>query len=228
MYVLDDEVVSTGSEFRFASIDEVAETCLSTALNIISEHGKRTSVAPSAPGNDVSPEDITIILGGWSYGGVVSYELAKRLMASNQIAQKRGFRVVIESLLLFDAPFHDSLSSSDNHEFPFANSNSIEEGTLESKASVHFAACTILLHKYRATRQIQLQHGELPTTTTLSCPIYFFNPQEGENKSIESTLHEKLQTKSTIRILMVPGNHWSMLFGNNAKDIAGEILKLLP
>lgn len=259
IFVLDDGVVSTGKDFSFDSIEQVAESCLPLALEVIADHGKRLSLSSESANaladsleslntsnatsyKPETSEDVSIILGGWSYGGVVSYELAKRLMTwnneqeaqeSNDTDKKKALmKIFIQALVLFDAPFEDAhddesngTSSGDDHSnFPFANhktDSADQSGALESQASVHFAACTSLLKKYRSS--ITHRSVNQQSTTILSCPILFFNPRETDNIISEGRLRQRLLTNSIVQIITVPGNHWTMLFGENSDVVSREM-----
>ncbi|CAM9703891.1 unnamed protein product, partial [Ectocarpus fasciculatus] len=78
VFALDDDCVMSGSSFGFRSVEEVAASCLSRIEEICST-------------------GVGVILGGWSYGGVVSSVIA------NQLAAQVTF-VHVLNLVLFDPP----------------------------------------------------------------------------------------------------------------------------
>lgn len=213
VYVLDDGVMLSDKPFTFKSIADVARECLPHALKIINKHGYSSASSSVSLSNRNKDNKIIIDqndqidkcnstkkslhLGGWSYGGVVSYELAKLLMnhegnASNFAAadsnggndDDENIEIVVKSLLLFDAPLREASvythpnavtekRSDDNDNKNSKDDNGNSEVELKLRTDKHFASCTSLLKMYQSS---------VLEETNLTCPIFDYRPIEKEEK----------------------------------------------
>eukprot|EP01035_Chromulina_nebulosa_P019301 gene19301-25162_t len=104
LYGLDDGVIIEDKEYQFNSIEDVAIQCLQEILLIL----KRDLNI------DIILEDqskITIILMGWSYGGVVCAEIAKLIKSNHS-------NIAVDILILFDSALRspNKLNISDNRD----------------------------------------------------------------------------------------------------------------
>ena len=138
VYAFDDSCLTDGGDFQLGSIAEVAAECLvlmSDALGLGDGAVAGGAVAGAAvtggvvAGGAVAGASPAVVLGGWSYGGVVALEMARQLEArslemareddtSPASAAPRAVNTSlpsVHSVLMFDAPlgqtrglgFHD-------------------------------------------------------------------------------------------------------------------------
>jgi hypothetical protein len=128
VYAFDDSCLTDGGDFQLGSIAEVAAECLvlmSDALGL----GDGAVAGGAVAGGTVAGASPAVVLGGWSYGGVVALEMARQLEArslemargddtSPASAAPRAVNTslpLVHSVLMFDAPlgqtqglgFHD-------------------------------------------------------------------------------------------------------------------------
>ena len=118
VYAFDDSCLTDGGDFQLGSIAEVAAECIVLMSDALGLGGG--AVAGASP---------AVVLGGWSYGGVVALEMARQLEArslemareddtSPASAAPRAVNTSlpsVHSVLMFDAPlgqtrglgFHD-------------------------------------------------------------------------------------------------------------------------
>ena len=95
VYVLDDDVMMMGGEFRFESIQQVAAHCAPIVRQIAARHARRE-----------------VLLAGWSYGGVVAVEVAKLLAPTPATAGVDNMDVEtqtedyleVKAVVVFDSP----------------------------------------------------------------------------------------------------------------------------
>jgi acyl carrier protein len=211
--VLDDGAVSEGTPFTFTSILEVAVH----AVEVLQKHELTRDL--------LGREDHQLHLGGWSYGGVVAFEVAKRLCST--------FHICPQGLYLFDAPLQGEVVSevkSEVHTFESRKFSQNPGDEVSQRSSQHFAQCTDLLRQYHK----HISRGLITTPPcNLNCKIVDFRPRELEDGSPipEDTIRSNcdylnevcsgdLGTISTV----VNGSHWTILEGDNAFHIATIVI----
>jgi thioesterase domain-containing protein len=164
---------------------------------------------------------VDVVVGGWSYGGVVASILANLATSSGKIANEP---VNITSLILFDPPLRKRQRVSEEavedteRILPAPAKNSAEsdasaDDEAERNAHNHFEACTELLRRYHSSIPDKLD-GWAVTDARL---LYMY-PERSDYTSGEGSAAE--MTRGEVTCAMSPGNHWTMLFGNNAFEAA--------
>jgi len=132
VYAFDDSCLTDGGDFQLGSIAEVAAECLVLMSDALGLGGGAVA------GGAMAGASPAVVLGGWSYGGVVALEMARQLEArSLEMAREddpsptsaappalHTFPTplpAVHSVLMFDAPlgqtqgrgFHDPSTASD-------------------------------------------------------------------------------------------------------------------
>lgn len=194
MYCLDDGAILKDHLHDENSIDEVANSCLPLVLKFGAIYGRGNQVSSSTK---VSSHSKKIILGGWSYGGVVASVVAGKL-ASNQSDDSKDL-LEVSGLVLFDAPLRLQATETTN-----------SETDEEDKVAVHFSYCTRLLKKHYARPVV--------ATPALQCPVL-------DIRALQSTYDGGINavreiTGGEISRHQTAGDHFTMLFGDNAKGVA--------
>ena len=219
VFALDDGCVMSGAEFSFESIEEVASLCIEKVLALCKSFAieRRSTFSEKEP--------IEIILGGWSYGGVVASAMASHL------ANLSPRPICIKALILFDPPLRarttfsgDQIAPVRHNAEPISDSDlKREDGGIESpdkiaedRAEYHFSKCTALLRKF---------HRRPVIKSLIECPLLYIFPKESEYTCGADTASEV--TNGAVSSLESPGTHWTMLFGANASVVAGFIVSFL-
>jgi hypothetical protein len=228
IFALDDGVLMSGKEFEFDSIEEVAEQCYVHALQVATAHG--------VPVNG-HPHRRQIVIGGWSYGGVVAVELGKLIRRKQQHCAKSAapqIEIEVTAVVLFDSPVrqpnkqHDADYNSQAYRNLTGGATTTTSGGGTSgggeadvnevavRTATHFSACTDLLKKY---------HARAPEEHPLRCPVFDIRPEESDYlcgiEAIQELTSEKAQRS------MVLGSHWTMLFGQFVPVVAGLVRTIL-
>jgi len=132
VFAFDDSCLTDGGDFQLGSIAEVAAECLVLMSDALGLGGGAVA------GGAVAGASPAVVLGGWSYGGVVALEMARQLEArSLEMAREDDLSPTsaappalhtsptplpaVHSVLMFDAPlgqtqgrgFHDPSTASD-------------------------------------------------------------------------------------------------------------------
>ena len=89
-------------------------------------------------------------------------------------------------------------------------------GELGARTDAHFAACTALLRTH---------HGRPEEKQPLRCPVYDIRPEETTYACAPESVTEL--TTGVAHHLVVPGSHWSMLFGDNVAAVAQIVIGAL-
>lgn len=215
VYALDDNCVISGSSLSFSSIEDVASACLEKVIEI------SRGIALERWGSASVSNKVDVIVGGWSYGGVVASILSNIAVSSGKLTDQP---VNISSLILFDPPLRKreraAAETEDNHErilpTPAKNnsdSDASADDEAERNAHEHFEACTELLRRY---------HGSLPekldSWASTEASLLYVYPEHSDYTSGEGSAAEL--TRGPVTSKMSPGNHWTMLFGSNAVEAA--------
>lgn len=188
VFAIDDDVIASGKQFSFETIGEVVEESIVALLSLVSQY-KLKSIA----------------LGGWSYGGVVAYLVAKSLI-------RRNF--VVSLLVTFDAPLRSIDSSPDLSEQLDELFQSEKKNIyLNERAKKHFASCTKLLNDY----YLKLQYAINIPISYISFKPDILTTVLTITPSTETTISEKYIQYNC------PGDHWTMIFEPHATDIAQTI-----
>mmetsp|Transcript_6915 Transcript_6915/g.10270 ORF Transcript_6915/g.10270 Transcript_6915/m.10270 type:complete len:714 (-) Transcript_6915:161-2302(-) len=217
---VDDNVLSAGAAFDFQSLEQVAEECL-LAL--------REALQGTSP--------VQLLLGGWSYGGVVAVEMARQLAV---LGEASPFQVML--LTLFDAPLRQppvavvpevesdvddsevvNEGASKNNKSGLValltpiESSATSEGlpSLTKRIEQHFESCTSLLRVYQQ---------RMPQSGTILCPLLDVRPLHTTYDCGSGAAEEVVSCKRNVWRHVVPGNHWTMLFGVNAPSVAEVVL----
>lgn len=224
IFALDDGMLMSGKEFKFGSIEEVAECCFTHALSVARAHGR------CVPGQ---PQRREIALGGWSYGGVVAAELAK-LIRKKQLEEDKGsdtttIDIDVQAVILFDSPvrqpnkLHEANSDDSQAYRNLTNgaaapdaSGGGEVNEVVVRTAKHFSACTELLKKH---------HSRPAEQRTLLCPVFDIRPEESDYLCDISAIEEL--SSSAVTRTMVLGSHWTMLFGEFVTTVARLVKEIL-
>jgi len=186
--ISDSFLSSVNTTFGFDSIDEVA---LSMADLVVS-----ALAAKSKSGKEV-------ILGGWSYGGVVAY-------ACTQVLLSRGIQV--KFVMMVDSPLGQPEGKQLDGETQAALLGSMQ-GELADRVSAHFEACNKLLSMYRPS--------------AIGCPVLDVRPPSSEVDFLLACDREALST--TWRRVTVDGaSHFTLVqapFSDTVAQMSAEALK---
>lgn len=225
----DDETLNRSdsmSAFPFETINDVVDACVPHVIEIANEYGNK-----SADGHGID-----ILLGGWSYGGVIATLVTERLQ-KKKLDEPDGVNVNVTNVILFDAPlFGDIIHGSSNI---FSNTET-NEGTavIQRQALAHFEYCTGLLGKFykdESTIFNKLATNRITSEDFLqvlgTSNIIILRASEGEVENEDSclgtphqndslALYQQLTSTVLPGIIRSPGSHWTMLFGENVNHVA--------
>lgn len=195
---LDDGVLLNGNSYSFESIEDAAESYLHSLSLILRE---MKSYSP-----------LSIVLAGWSYGGVIAVQMAK-IFDSLHL---NGSVVTLKGVIMFDSPLRTPahLSHDENESIDFLDVNS-DSSVVSRLARDHFLACTRLLETF---------HHRPAEQQPLCIPLFDFRPSSFVRT--ENSFLTELTTGS-VECIEVPGNHWTMLFGNNANIVAQLVTQII-
>ena len=218
VYAVDDEALTGGAPFTLPSIEEAAAQ--SAAL-----------LRASLGGGEGAPR--RVVLAGWSYGGVVALQLAAALA-------EEGGGLEASGVLMYDAPLGQSegkgfhrqaaaeseggagemadklrqLLSPSKQGAAATASEEEDDKALAQLAARHFAACNALLDA----------HVPGARGGPLRCPVVDVRPRVSECKFLASLDH---LSEAAVTERVMAGDHWTMLFGDNAPEAAGLLAELL-
>jgi amino acid adenylation domain-containing protein len=175
--ISDSFLSSTAADLPYSSIEEVANDMAALVVDHV-------NASSSACANS----DLNIVLGGWSYGGVVAFACARLLLA-------KGMHV--KQLIMLDAPLGQSEGSQldDETQRQLAASAS---STIAGRVAHHFEACNNLLAKYEV--------GE----SQLSTSVLDIRPETSKVDFLSSDIHESLAA-SWQRIVVDEANHFTLV-----------------
>jgi thioesterase domain-containing protein len=256
VYAIDDDALTGGAPFGLASIEEAAEQsrellckALGSARGGSSAGGGGDAGGGSGAGGggDAGGGDgggngggeggvRSIVLAGWSYGGVVAVQLAAALEAT----PAAGLRA--RSVVMFDAPLGQSVARGFHREGGVDVAAGSDDDTVAAKlrrlptpagaagsstltaaadadddalarlAAQHFALCNALLDRYA------------PGRVRVCCPLMDVRPRNSECVFLDSLDH---LTSAAVLERVVAGDHWTMLFGENTEGAAAELSAFL-
>ena len=229
VYAIDDEALTGGAPFGLASIEEAAEQSRELLCEALGGAG--------GGGGGAGEGGVrSIVLAGWSYGGVVAVQLAAALEAD----PAAGLRA--RSVVMFDAPLGQSEARGFHRDGGVEGAAGSDDGTMATKlrrllspagtaesstltaaddadddalarlAAQHFAACNALLDRYAAGR------------VRVCCPLVDVRPRNSECAFLDSLDH--LTTAAVVE-RVVAGDHWTMLFGEHTEGAAAELSVVL-
>ncbi len=198
VYSIDDGYLLSGgsSGFEFKNIAEVASEAVTLIHQIISRHNYSGS----------------IILSGWSYGGVVA-ALTTKLLANSKI--------VVSHLVLYDAPiFGDVVTEQHGGELPSTE--------VEDVSRRHFTLCTGLLNEYY--KESHFTSGSA-TLILQKCKMLVICAETEESASYQPNYaignYECITSESgmasVVQLIRSRGTHWTMLTGENSCLIANAV-----
>ena len=176
MIGIDDGVILNVGKFPFHSMKEVVSASVNALLHYLENF---SSSSPS------------LVLGGWSYGGVVALLVAYEL-------QKHHSSIILSRIILFDSPLWKPLQNDDDHE-----NNIVSD---DPQVQRHFNSCTTLLNEYYETLS--------SINLCVSCPIIDFRASQSTYSYEDEVALQQFST-SMVKRTVVPGNHWTILSTEN-------------
>lgn len=200
VFVLDDDVIGSDKPFLFTSIDQVVQACMKSLSLFLSEDFPRE-----------------IILGGWSYGGVVAFELAK-LLSSQSFEH---LHIKVEKVILLDAPVCKAVVTAIQedifplHAEPF---NGMKEDRLMLRSKSHFEACTAILALYHKSAREKM-------CASLTCDIIDIRASAGSQSENAENLLLMFTAGHVFSAILPDATHWTMLTKEYARQIA-DFIKL--
>ena len=215
----------SGCDLKFSSLSEVVSECLIKLSEVqLTLNNERDSSNAS-----VLSTHFDLILMGWSYGGVVASLLAEKI-ATDGSGEARSFNV--KCVVTFDPPLRARKKAVEytageaallvNTEAPHSETDEIALGDADVeerlRADRHFASCTSLLKQFHD--RPYTKHS--PANKS---PYLYIFPEESAFTSGEVSAAE--MTSGLVVCKMSPGNHWTMLFGQNANFTAGIVSSFL-
>eukprot|EP00466_Bigelowiella_natans_P008470 jgi/Bigna1/136629/aug1.35_g11337 len=254
IFAMDDNSLNGSVPFMVDSIEEVAEIYISEILKRLNEEEEMrhlSSSSSSSSSSSLSPPP-PLVLGGWSYGGVIALEAARQLQQSHP-----GLSVT--NVLLFDAPI--KLEGGSREEEPLEDLDTVVAKMMlrmpDLKASPdvarlaasHFIRCTELLHEYYCpsdfvlndeTRVLSVRphvgtvalssEDELassliasPSSLSSSSPSSSAPPSSVAAGSSSSSVCDGQRWVTKY----TPGDHWTMLFETNVHPVAAAVSQFL-
>jgi hypothetical protein len=184
VFCLDDGVILHNEVHNCVSIEEVSSECLSLVQQFAKAYGVRNQ-----------KNEFEILLGGWSYGGVIATEM------SMQLQQLQSNSVRVRGLCLFDSGLRAPKTySGDSGDFPnVTNSQTVSD---------HFRYCTVLLKEYHMRPQI-------PTAALLNCSIINVAAENSTYECATEAVEEISADSKYVHSVIAPGTHWTLLFKPN-------------
>jgi hypothetical protein len=193
VYCVDDGVILRDIHHNEASIAEVSLKCAQLVKRFAQSYAT------------TSDTKLSLILGGWSYGGVIAVNVAEVLSAEIQL------NLEISAILLFDSPLRASTSSVQRDVDP-------SDPSLSSvKVQQHFSYCTELLREY--------YKRPICSIPALLCPVLDLRAEESDYVCDLQAIQEI--SSGRIERFTTNGTHFTMLFGANASSSAGIIIPFL-
>ena len=175
MLGVDDGGILHGTSLKYDSIDAIVRT----ASLIIREYVR---------GNRIR----RLILGGWSYGGVIALKMAQYWH------EERISDIVVQAVVLIDSPI-STPKKLRKDDAPIQN---------ESVAANHFAYCTNILREYYKT--------EPPL---VPCRLIDIRAQDSSYNFESEKELQKYTTNQAVRYVS-PGTHWTVIAEENASNVA--------
>ncbi|KAG2359143.1 hypothetical protein BDR07DRAFT_1415802 [Suillus spraguei] len=196
LFALSNPCLITGGKWE--SVEQIAESYANAVINAKTDQ---------------------IIIGGWSFGGVVAFEAAKRLA-------QNGVRV--RGIVLIDAPCptkHVPLSSSVIDHVTKTHSRGIDPATL-NLISEQFKESTRLLSFYKPSLQGKL---EVPLVLLRSSEGYappgLNVPDWLQHRSSEAAVVSEWEalTQSSVKTWSIPGDHFSPFTAENIEQTSQQL-----
>jgi thioesterase domain-containing protein len=182
-----------GRKFPFQSMEDAASAAFKSMSETI--HKQEMNCL-----KDMTSGLIRIVLGGWSYGGVLAVEVAKIIVRQPEAG------IVVDMVILFDSPLR--MKSQGGDDTPSFESDF---------ALAHFNDCTRLLTKH---------HRRSLESKPLTCPIISFVPKVGGTTPINDDSALTELTSSHTKQISVQGTHWTMLQDRFLDAIMDELTTL--
>lgn len=171
-------------------------------------------------------EQAPIILGGWSFGGVVAFEAARQLMA-------KGFEV--KGLVLIDSPNpinHEPLPKEVIASIAKSNNQSgVADGRTAMEEEFQYNAS--LLGQYQAVplsspnapklKTVMLRSRDVMDTESL-CGVSYEWLSDQDARSDAITAWEGL-VGGHVKVLSIPGNHFEPFTRNNIRETGAQLWK---
>jgi hypothetical protein len=158
-------------------------------VEFMSIHEAADSVSQLVVAGVVNDNISHVVLGGWSYGGVVAFEAAKMLSDAG---------VSVPRLHLFDAPIVPAAAHSDAADVDL-DGTPLVLSSVEEKA--HFTNCVRLLEKY---------HQAIPTTQLSGVAIH--NCLSSSFTKVDGSFDFRQLTSGQTTTEIVPDStHWDIV-----------------
>lgn len=205
MYCIDDGAILHDEVHTCSTIDEVALECLSLAIGFTREHAVMRSTERGSK--------LHVILGGWSYGGVLATRIARL------ISEKYFDEIKICGLMLFDSALTTPRKKGGNINENISKKSPLEDDTTSSTVRNHFIYCTSLLHGLYAG----LNDGTC-ALPPLFCPILDIRASNTEYDSDKDAV-QRMTSSEWYFSHEVEGTHWTLMFLPNV-GVVGKIVKI--
>ena len=214
------------ANFPFNTINDVVDACVPHVMEIAQEYGNKSA---DGEGRD-------ILLGGWSYGGVIATLVTERLQKA-KMEKLNTVDVNVTSVVLFDAPLFGDIIHGSSNIFSNTETNESNAG-IQRQALAHFEYCTGLLGKFY--RDESTIFNKLATNRITpddfvqvlgTSNMVILRASEGEVEDEASilgdphqndtlSLYQQLTGTVLTGIIKSPGSHWTMLFDDHVNHVA--------
>ena len=196
MYCVDDGVILREISHAEGTIEEVSSKCAQLVKRFAHSYSPNRK--------------LSLILGGWSYGGVIAVNVA-------EILNRDELHLEISGMLLFDSPLRSSTNSRGGDLDSQVDEVPSDSSLSSIRVQQHFRYCTELLQEYyrRPTR----------ATPLLLCPVLDLRAEQSNYVCDPQAVQEI--TSGHIDQFTTAGTHFTMLFGANAPLSANFIIQFL-
>lgn len=175
VFGVDDGGILHSINLKYDSID----TIVRTASPIIQEYLRGKGIQ-------------RLVLGGWSYGGVIALKMAQYWH------EERISNIIVEAVVLIDSPISTPKKLRED-DVPMRN---------ESVAAIHFAYCTNILKEYYMTPR-----------PLVPCKLIDIRAQDSSYDFESESELQKYTTNHAVRYVS-PGTHWTVIAEENASNVA--------
>jgi surfactin synthase thioesterase subunit len=211
IYCIDDGVILREINHTELSIEEVSTKCAKLVEQFaLSYYG----TSAQRPAN----QQMNLLLGGWSYGGVIAVNVAERLKSQSPSA------VEISGVILFDSPLRlsstvNAVTEEDTERLHALQASSTTSTPLSSSNRIqsHFNYCTQLLQRY--------YHRPRRSSPILLCPVLDLRAAESTYNSDLASVQEI--SSGPIERSVTDGTHFTMLFGDRAPAVANIVSRFI-
>jgi len=179
---VDDGEILHDTALQFESIDAIVKTASQVVLTYLMKHNIER-----------------VVLGGWSYGGVVAMKMAQFWHELSSI------NVGVEAVVLIDSPIT-----------PPRKVNEDKAPLLDGSSTArHFAYCTKLLQEYYDT-----------PSPLVPCKLIDIRAEDSSYEYEDASELQKYTSKAAVRHIST-GTHWTVISEENAAKVAKTLQLLL-